>query len=40
MEVKRRTIQLWMNDFFTVRDMRDLVRAAAKVAAHYRRRAK
>ena len=40
MEVKRRTIQLWMNDFFTVREMRDLVRAAAKVAAHYRRRAK
>jgi dTDP-4-amino-4,6-dideoxygalactose transaminase len=40
MEVKRRAIQLWMNDAFTVREMRDLVRAAAKVAAHYRRRAK
>jgi dTDP-4-amino-4,6-dideoxygalactose transaminase len=40
MEVKRRAIQLWMNDSFTVREMRDLVRAAAKVAAHYRRRAK
>jgi len=37
MEVRRRAIQLWMNERLTMREMRDLVRAVAKVAAHYRR---
>jgi dTDP-4-amino-4,6-dideoxygalactose transaminase len=39
MEVKRRGIQLWMNESFTMREMRDTARAVAKVAAHYRNRA-
>jgi dTDP-4-amino-4,6-dideoxygalactose transaminase len=40
MEVKRRAIQLWISDFFTLREMRDTARAVAKVAAHYRHRGK
>ena len=40
MEVKRRTIQMPMSEFFTLRDMRDTVRAVAKVATHYRNLAK
>ncbi len=40
MEVQRRTIQMWMNESFTLSEMRDTARAVAKVAAHYRRLAK
>jgi dTDP-4-amino-4,6-dideoxygalactose transaminase len=39
MEFIRRAIQMPLTEFFTMREMRDTVRAVAKVAAHFRQRA-